>query len=101
MELKIEITNLTKEEIICILSEAFKCPMWNKNNVIEISTKLLNNEETTIINSRNIKFLISLNNLYRAIEKFIVEVGKVNIYKYDLSDGDKILQYALFNKIIY
>ena len=101
MELKIEITNLTKEEIICILSEAFKCSMWNKNNVIEISNKLLNNEEATIINCRNIKFLISLNNLYRAIETFIGEVGKINIYKYDLSDCNKILQYALFGKMLY
>ncbi len=101
MELKIEITNLKKEEIICILSEAFKCPMWNKNNVVEISNKLLNNEEATIINSRNIKFLISLNNLYRAIEKFIVEVGKLNIYNYNLIDCDKIIQYALFGVIIY
>ena len=101
MELKIEITNLNKEEIICILSEAFKCPLWNKNNAIEISNKLLNNGEAPIINCRNIKFIISLSNLYRGIEAFIGEVGKVNIYKYDLSDGDKILQYALFGKVIY
>ena len=101
MELEVKITNLNKEEIIYILSEAFKRPIWNKNNVVEIYNNLLINKEAKIINIRNIPFLISLKNLYKAIETFIGEVGKVNIYKYDLSDCDKILQYALFGKMIY
>ena len=68
MEINVEIKNLTKDDIIYILSEGFKCPIWCKNNVIEITNKLLNNENATIINIRNVKFEISLYRLYKGIE---------------------------------
>ena len=101
MEIKVEIKNLTKEDIIYILSEAFKCPRWYKNNVLEVTNNLLKNECTTIIDSKNIRFAMSLNRLYIAIETFIKNSGNIEIYKYDLIDCDKIIQYALFGIIMY
>ena len=101
MEIEVKITNLTKEDIINILSEGFKCPMWNKNNVLEITNKLLNNEDTKIINVRNVKFTISLHRLYKGIELLIKNGGDTNIDKYDIFDCDRIIQYALFGEIIY
>ena len=65
MEINVEIKNLTKEDIIYILSEAFKCPRWYKNNVLEVTNNLLKNECTTIIDSKNIRFAMSLNRLYK------------------------------------
>ena len=101
MELEVKITNLTKEDIIYILSEGFKCPIWNKNNVLEVTNKLLNNEDTKVINSRNVTFTISLLRLYKGIELFIKNRGNTNIDSYDIFDCDNIIQYALFGEIIY
>ena len=101
MEINVEIKNLTKEDTIYILSETFKHSMWNKNNAIEVTNKLLNNECTTIINNRNIKFALSLNRLYRGIELFIKNGGGTSPCKYDSSDGDKIIQYSLFGALMF
>ena len=101
MEINVEIKNLTKEDIIYILSESFKHPRWNKNNVIEVTNKLLNNEKVTIINSRNIEFSMSLYRLYRGIEAFIKNGGSLNPLVFGLNGGNKIIQYALFGEIIY
>ena len=100
MEINVEVTNLTKEDIIYILSEGFKCPRWYKNNVLEVTNNLLKNEYTTIIDSKNIRFAMSLNRLYKGIELFIKNGGSTNIYSYDLFDCDKIIQYALFGVIM-
>ena len=101
MEINVEITNLTKEDIIYILSEGFKCPIWNKNNALEITNQLLDNEYTTILNIKNIRFSISLHRLYKGIELFIKNGGKTKLYKYDMFDCDDIIQYALFGEIMY
>ena len=101
MEINVEITNLTKEDIIYILSEGFKYPRWNKNNVVEITNNLLEDNCTTIIDIKNIRFSISLHRLYKGIELFIKNGGGTNLYKYDLIDCDKIIQYALFGIIMY
>ena len=101
MEINVEITNLAKEDIIYILSEGFKYPRWNKNNVVEITNNLLEDNCTTIIDIKNIRFSISLHRLYKGIELFIKNGGGTNLYKYDLIDCDKIIQYALFGEIIY
>ena len=101
MEINVEITNLTKEDIIYILSEGFKCPIWNKNNVLEITNQLLDNEYTTIISSKNVRFSISLHRLYKGIELFIENGGSTKLYKYNTFDCDNIIQYALFGEIIY
>ena len=101
MELEVKITNLTKEDIIYILSEGFKCPIWSKNNVLEITNKLLNNEDVTIINYRNLKFTMSLYRLYKGVEIFIKNGGGTKTCKYNVFECDNIIQYALFGDIIY
>ena len=101
MEINVEITNLTKEDIIYILSEGFKHPRWNKNNVLEVTNKLLNNENVIIINSRNIELSMTLYRLYRGIEAFIKNGGSIDPLIYDVNGGNKIIQYALFGVIIY
>ena len=101
MEIEVKISNLSKEDIIYILSEVFKHPMWNKNNVVEVTNNLLDDGCTTIINSKNIKFRMSLNSLYRGIELFMKNGGGTNPCKYDLVDGDKIIQYSLFGTLMF
>lgn len=101
MEINVEVKNLTKEDIIYILSEGFKRPRWYKNNVLEVTNKLLNNQYPTIIDSKNVKYSLSLHNFIKGIEYFINNGGNTNLYKYDLFDCDKIIQYALFGTIMY
>ena len=101
MEINVEIKNLTKEDIIYILSEGFKYPIWNKNNVLEITNQLLDNEYTTIISSKNIRFSISLHRLYKGIELFIKNGGSIDPLIYGVNGGNKIIQYTLFGEIIY
>ena len=101
MEINVEIKNLTQLDIIYILNEGFKCPMWNKNNVVEVTNNLFNNEYTTIINNRNIKFSMSLYRLYRGVELFIKNGGSTNLGKYDIFACDKIIQYSLFGTLMY
>ena len=67
MEINVEIKNLTQLDIIYILSEGFKCPMWYKNDVIEVTNKLLNNEK--------VKNIV---NTY--IQEFYVENGFAFLY---------------------
>ena len=100
--MEIEIKHLKKEDIITILNEAFECPWWNENNALEIVDKLLGFDEALIYNSENGKvYTLHLNELCRGIEKFINNGGSTKISNYDLSDGDKILQYTLFGKLCY
>ena len=101
MEIEVKVSNLSKEDIIAILSEAFKHSMWNKNNAIEVTNKLLNNECTTIINNRNIKFALSLYRLCIGIGLFIKNGGGTSLCEYDSSDGDKIIQYSLFGELMF
>ena len=46
MEINVKITNLTKEDIIHILSEGLKNPRWCNNNVMEVTNNLVNNTFT-------------------------------------------------------
>ena len=101
-KMEIEIKHLKKEDIITILNEAFECPWWNENNALEIVDKLLGFDEVLIYNSENGKvYTLHLNELCKGIELFINNGGSTNISNYDLSDGDKILQYTLFGKLCY
>ena len=101
MELEIKITNLTKEDIIHIMSEAFKSPRWNNNKVMEVTNNLVNNTFTTIKDSKNVKYSMSLHRLYEGIELFIKNGGSINHIEYDLIDCDKIIQYSLFGILMY
>ena len=76
--MEIEVTHLTKEDIITILNKAFELPWWNENNAIDI-----------------------VDELYEGIGLFVKNGGKMNPSEYHLGDGDYILQYSLFRKLLY
>lgn len=100
--MEIEVTHLTKEDIIIILGEAFKCPWWDNNKVSGIIDKFLKFEKVSIYNSENGKeYTLDLDELYEGIELFIKNGGSANINDYNLIDGDYILQYTLFGKVCY
>lgn len=100
--MKIEITELTKDDIITILSEAFKLPMWRRNNAVKVTNELLNEKRALIYNSKDyMNYALNLESLYNGLEKFILKIGNTNIDRYDYIDGDFILQYALFGVIVF
>ena len=100
--MKIEISELTKDDIITILSEAFKVPMWRRNNVVKVTNELLDKKRVLIYNSKDcINYILNLASLYEGLEKFILKIGNTNISKYDTIDGDYILQYSLFGTIVF
>lgn len=103
MELKTEISNLTKKDILIILREAIINHVWEfEVELEEIPELLLKNEEPLKIRkcSRNVYFKLSLNNFIKGIEYFINNGGSRNIYNYDLQDSDAIIQYALFGGVL-
>lgn len=100
--MEIEVKHLTKEDIIIILGEAFKCPWWDTNKVVDIIDKFLKFEKVSIYNSENDKeYMLDLDELYEGIELFIKNGGSINPNEYNLIDGDYILQYSLFGKLSY
>ena len=100
--MKIEITELTKDDIITILSEAFKVPMWRRNSAVSVTNKLLNEKRVLIYNSKDcLNYTLNLASLYEGLKKFILKIGNTNISIYDPIDGDFILQYALFGTIVF
>lgn len=100
--MKIEIKNLTREEVIAILNEAFKCPWWNKNNAIDITNKLFDDKLVRVYNNEtNQEYIFYIQDLFKGLSLFINNGGSTNISNYDLIDGDYILQYSLFGKLLY
>ena len=100
--MKIEISELTKDDILTILSEAFKVPMWRRNNAVKVTNELLDKKRVLIYNSKDyINYALNLESLYNGLEKFILKIGNTNIDRYDYIDGDFILQYALFGVIVF
>ena len=100
--MEIAIKHLSKEDITTILNKAFELPWWNENNALDMVDKLSGFDEVLLYNSENGKeYTLHLNELCRGIEKFINNGGSTNISNYDLIDGDYILQYSLFGKLLY
>lgn len=104
MELRTEVTKLTKKDILIILREAIINHIWEFDvKLEEIPELLLKNEKPLKIRkvSRNIYYRLSLHNFIKGIELFINSGGSRNIYNYDLQDSDTIIQFALFGTIMY
>ena len=100
--MKIEISELTKDDIITILSEAFKIPMWRRNNAVKVTNELLVKKSVLIYNSKDcLNYALNLASLYEGLKKFILKIGNTNISIYDSIDGDFILQYSLFGTIVF
>ena len=104
MELRTEITKLTKKDILIILREAIINHVWDFDvELEEIPKLLLENKKPLMVRkvSRNIYYRLSLGNFIKGIEMHINSGGSRNIYNYDLQDSDAIIQYALFGTIMY
>ena len=100
--MKIEISELTKNNIITILSKANKVPIQRRNNAVKVTNELLDKKRVLIYNSKDcMNYLLNLKSLYNGLEKFILKIGNTNISIYDSIDGDFILQYALFGVIVF
>ena len=104
METRVEVTNLTKKDILIILREAIINHIWEFDvELEEIPELLLENKEPLKIRKvsrKNVYFLLSLHNFIKGIEYFINNGGSRNIYNYDLQDSDAIIQYALFGGVL-
>ena len=104
MELRVEVTNLTKKDILIILREAIINHVWEFDvELEEIPKLLLENKEPLKVRkvSRNIYFQLSLHNFIKGVEIHINNGGSRNIYNYNLQDSDAVIQYALFGTIVY
>ena len=104
MELRTEVTNLTKKDILIILREAIINHVWEFDvELEEIPKLLLENKKPLMVRkvSRNIYYRLSLGNFIKGIEMFINYGGSRNIYNYNLQDSDTIIQFALFGTIMY
>ena len=100
--MEIAVMRLSKEDVITILGQAFKCPWWNENKVEDFIDKFLKFEKVSIYNSENGKeYTLDLDELYEGIGLFVKNGGNINTKEYDLFDGDYILQYTLFGKLCY
>ena len=103
MEIEVKISNLSKEDIICILAAGFS-GHWlaNDRSIEDLAIALLRGDKVELINfDDSEKYILSLNNLCKGIELFIKNGGGTNPCKYDLSDGDKIIQYSLFGILMF
>ena len=105
MEINVEIKNLTKEDIVCILEAGFSGDWYengNEHTIKEMALMLLEGHSIVL---KNYKvggiYVLRLNNLCTGIGLFIKNGGGTSLCKYDLIDGDKILQYALFGALIF
>ena len=94
MEINVEIKNLTKKDIVCILAAAFSGTWWvNDESIEDLAITLLKGKRIKLIYFEDSeKYILSLNNLRKGIELFIKNGGGTNLSNYDSSDGNRILQ---------
>ena len=105
MEIEVKVSNLTKEDIVCILSAGFSGDWYengNEHTIKEMALMLLEGQSIIL---KNYKvggiYVLRLNHLCKGIELFIKNGGSTDICNYDSSDGDKIIQYSLFGILMF
>ena len=116
MKIKVKITDLSKEEIVDLLSTALygnqilgvdnSTEEYNqaKGDTIEekLAYMLLKGQRVYLIDMNENEVLdLTLDMIYKGLELFIQNGGSSNIEDYDLIDADSVLQYALFGEIIW
>ena len=103
MEVEVKVSNLTKEDIVCILEAGFSGDWYgNEHTIKELALRLLEGHSIILKNYKvGGKYILRLNNLCTGIGLFIKNGGSTNISNYDSSDGNRILQYALFGALIF
>ena len=116
MKIKVKITDLSKEEIVDLLSTAlYGNPRLGVDNSTEeykqadgdtieekLAYMLLKGQGIYLIDMYEDELLdLDLDRLYEGLSSFIENGGSSNIEEYDLIDADSVLQYAIFGEIIW
>ena len=103
MEINVEIKNLTKEDIISILEAGFSGDWYENEHTIEEMALMLLEGKSIILKNYKVGgiYTLRLNHLCTGIGLFIKNGGGTNLCKYDLIDGDKIIQYSLFGELMF
>ena len=105
MEIEVKISNLSKEDIICILSAGFSGDWYENGNehTIEEMALMLLEGGSVMLKSYKVGgiYVLRLNHLCIGIGLFIKNGGGTSLCKYDLIDGDKIIQYSLLGELMF
>ena len=103
MEIEVKISDLSEEDIVCILSAGFSGDWYENEHTIKEMALMLLEDQSIILKNYKVggKYILRLNNLCKGIESFIKNGGGTSLYKYGLIDGDKIIQYSLFGELMF
>lgn len=116
MIIKTNVSELTKDDIVSILSIGLEDSFWAvvndctdnyknaKGDTIEdkLADILLNGKEITIYDSyENEDHTINITQFVQGLQQFFDNGGNSNIEKWDGIDGDNALQYITFGEVIY
>ena len=103
MEIEVKVTNLSEEDIICILTAGFSGDWYENEHTIKEMALMLLEGQSIILKNYKVggKYVLRLNHLCTGIGLFIKNGGETNICKYDSSDGDRIIQYSLFGELMF
>lgn len=117
MILEIEVKEMTREEIVeilsCGLSGSYWCGVDNstqeykqaQGDCIEdkLAYMLLNGQSVVLydIEEDDKNYELTLDKLYSAMGKYLKTSPNASIEDFDFCDGDNILQIALFGEVIY
>ena len=103
MEIEVKISDLSEEDIVCILSAGFSGDWYENEHTIKEMALMLLEGQSIILKSYKVGgiYVLRLNHLCTGIGLFIKNGGGTNLCKYDLIDGDKIIQYSLFGALIF
>ena len=111
-----KVTDLSKEEIVDLLSTAlYGSPWWKVDNSTEeykqadgdtieekLADMLLKDQSVYLIDmEEDTPYELTLDKLCKGIGLFIKNGGSTDIDDYDLVDADSVLQYAIFDEIIW
>ena len=116
MKIKVKTTDLSKEEIVDLLSTAlYGSPWWEVDNSTEeynqakgdtieekLADMLLKDQSVYLIDmEEDTPYELTLDKLCKGIGLFIKNGGNTDIDDYDLVDADSVLQYAIFEEVIW
>ena len=103
MEIEVKISDLSEEDIVCILSAGFSGDWYENEHTIKEMALMLLEGQSIILKSYKVGgiYVLRLNHLCTGIGLFIKNGGGTNLCKYDLIDGDKIIQYSLFGELMF
>lgn len=116
MKFNVIIKELEREEIVNLLSSAlYGSPWWEVDNTTEeykkakgdtiddkLADMLLKGQKVILIDmEEDTPYELTLDKLYKGLELFIKNGGSIDIDDYDLVEADSVIQYAIFNDVIW